>query len=84
MVTQKIINDPWFKNLLFDITIYCRLHLQQIDERRIMELQSFILSIYFSEKYIPQSLRLRHMFFTQLIIVGDFVQYQNEIVSYFD
>ena len=40
---KKIINDPWFKTLLFDVTIYYRLHLQLI----IMQ------SINFSEQYIP-------------------------------
>ena len=79
-------------NLLFDITIYCHLHLQQIlekskkeeNEKKIMEIQSIIKLIIFLENKIPQSLRLGQTFFTQLVIVGDFVQHQNEIVSHFD
>ena len=46
--------------------------------------QSIIKLINFSENKIPQSLRLEQIFFTQLVIVGDFVQHQNEIVSHFD
>ena len=80
------------KNLLFDITIYCRLHLQPIleksqkkeNEKKIMEIQSIIKSINFWENKIPQSLRLGQTFFTQLVIAEDFVQHQNEIVSHFD
>ena len=89
---QKNLNDSWFENPLFDITIYWCLHLQQILEKSkkeengkiIMGIQSINKSINFSENKIPQSLRLGQIFFTQLVIVGDFVQHQNEIVSYFD
>ena len=82
----------WFKNLFFDITIHFCLHLQQIlekskkeeNEKKIMEIQSIIKSINFLENKIPQSLRLGQPFFTQLVIVEDRVQYQNEMVSHFD
>ena len=30
---KKFLNDSWLENLAFDITIYCRLHLQQILEK---------------------------------------------------
>ena len=52
--------------------------------RKNMNIQSIIKSINFLENKIPQSLKLGQTFFTQLVIVGDFVQHQNEIVSYFD
>ena len=58
---QKFLSHPWFENLIFDITIYCCLHLQQILEtskkeenaKIIMEIQSIIKSINFCEiKYL--------------------------------
>ena len=47
---KKITNDPWFNNLLSDITIYCSLHLQQIlitskkegNKNKILQLPSII------------------------------------------
>ena len=48
-----------------------------------MEIQSIIKLINFLENKIPQSLRLgQTFFFTQLVIVEDRVQYQNEMVSH--
>ena len=80
---KSVINDSWFKILLFNINIYCGLHFQQIlisskkegNENKTMEIQSIIQSIKFSEQHIPQSLSLGQTL--------DFVQNQNEIVSYF-
>ena len=58
---KSVGNDLWFKNLLFDINIYFRLHLQPIlisikkegNENRIMKIQSIIQSINFLEQYSP-------------------------------
>ena len=68
------------------------LHLQQIlekskeeeNEKKKTEIQSIIKLINFLENKIPQSLKLGQTCLTQLVIVGDFVQHQNEILSHFD
>ena len=36
------------------------------------------------KEYIPQSLRLEQTCFTQLVIVRNFLQLRNEMVSHFD
>ena len=89
---QKMLNEQWLKNLIFDITIYCRLHLQQMlfkskkenDKEKTMEILYIIKLINFAENRIPQSLRLGQTFFTQLVIVGDMIQNENQILSHFD
>ena len=89
---KDIFKELWFKNLVYDITIYCRLHLQQMfviskkenNEKKTKEIGTTIELINFAEKKIPQSLRLGETFFTQLVIVGDMKQNQNEILAHFD
>ena len=54
------------------------------DLEKVEEMKSVIDFMIFSEKVIPQSLRLCNAFFTQMVIVGKFNEIDNRIPPHLD
>ena len=76
-IGQRSMKRKWFRHLLFDLDVCCRLHVHHLlnvytlndDLEKVEEMKSVIDLMNYSEKAVLQTLRLCNTLFTVMVIV---------------